>query len=107
MLAKYLKDLRAARVVSPSQAVSSLGAGWTPSEDGAVSKEFLFDDFQQASNFMNRYADYCAQLNHTPEWSNVYNRVNVRLVNREFSGVTDKEVTIGKYLNTVSTATLN
>ena len=107
MLAKYLKDLRAARVVSASQAVSSLGAGWTPKDDGSVSKEFTFDDFQQASNFMNRFADHCAQLNHTPEWSNVYNRVNVRLSNREFSGLTQKEISIGKYLNTVSTATLN
>ena len=56
---------------------------------------------------MNRYADYCAQLNHTPEWFNVYNRVNVTLRNQEFSAVTDKEVRIGQYLDTVSKATLN
>ena len=56
---------------------------------------------------MNRYADICAQLNHTPEWSNVYNRVSVRLQNKEFNAVTAKEVQIGQYLNTVSKATLN
>ena len=67
----------------------------------------MFDDFIQASNFMQRYADYSAQVNHTPEWSNVYNKVNVRLHNQEFSGVTSKEVDIGQFLNTVSTATLN
>ena len=60
MLAKYLKEMRAARVVSASQAVSSLGAGWTTSESGGVQKEFLFDDFIQASNFMQRYSDHCA-----------------------------------------------
>ena len=92
MLAKYLKEMRAARVVSASQAVGSLGAGWKEAENGALEKEFLFDDFMQASNFMQRYADMCAQVNHTPEWSNVYNRVNVRLQNREFEGVTQKEV---------------
>ena len=56
---------------------------------------------------MNRFAAYCAQINHTPEWSNVYNRVSVRLINREFNAVTAKEVQIGQYLNTVSKATLN
>ena len=67
----------------------------------------MFEDFVQASNFMCRYADYCSQVNHTPEWSNVYNRVNVRLHNREFNGVTAKEVEIGQYLNTVGKVTLN
>ena len=56
---------------------------------------------------MTRYADYCSKVNHTPEWSNVYNRVNVRLHNSEFNGVTSKEVKIGEYLNTVSKDTLN
>ena len=56
---------------------------------------------------MTRYADYCAQLNHTPEWFNVYNRVNVTLRNAEFDAVTEKEVRIGKYLDVVSKATLN
>ena len=107
MLAKYLKDLRQAKVVSAAQAVGTLGAGWTASESGAVSKEFMFDDFIQASNFMNRYAAYCSSVNHTPEWSNVYNKVNVTLLNSEFSGVTEKEVQIGEYLNMVSTATIN
>ena len=107
MLAKYLKEMRAARVVSASQAVGTLGAGWKEGPNGALEKEFLFDDFMQASNFMQRYADFCSQVNHTPEWSNVYNRVNVRLQNREFDGVTKKEVEIGHYLNTVSQATLN
>ena len=107
MLAKYLKDLRAAKVIQSSQALSALGAGWTQGENGSVQKEFIFDDFVQASNFMSRYADFCHKVNHAPEWSNVYNRVNVRLHNSEFNGMTQKEVDIGQYLNTVSQATLN
>ena len=107
MLAKYLKEMRASKVVQASKAVSTLGSGWTQGENGGVQKEFMFDDFIQASNFMQRYSDYCAQVNHCPEWSNVYNRVNVRLHNDEFSGVTSKEVAIGEFLNQVSTATLN
>ena len=56
---------------------------------------------------MNRYADYCAQVNHTPEWFNVYNRVNVTLRNPEFSAVTTKELSIGQYLETVCKANIN
>ena len=107
MLAKYLKELRSAKVVSAAQAAGTLGAGWSASANGAVTKEFTFDDFIQASNFMSRYAAYCSQVNHTPEWSNVYNRVNVTLHNAEFEGVTEKEVEIGQYLNMVSGATIN
>ena len=107
MLANYLRGLRQARVVPAAQAIGQLGSGWSAAEDGSMQREFLFDDFVQVSNFMNRYAAICAQLNHTPEWSNVYNRVNVRLQNREFSGVTSKELQIGQYLNTVSKVTLN
>ena len=66
MLANYLKNMRQARVVSASQALSTLGSGWTAGDNGAMKREFMFDDFIQASNFMNRYASYCAQLNHTP-----------------------------------------
>lgn len=46
-------------------------------------------------------------MNHAPEWSNVYNRVNVKLHNAEFKGVTTKEVSMGKYLDLVSNVTLN
>ena len=107
MLAKALKEMRATKIVPQAQALSSLGGGWQQAEQGAITKDFMFDDFVQASNFMQRYADFCHQVNHGPEWSNVYNRVTVRLHNQEFNGVTRKEVQIGKYLDTVSAATLN
>ena len=107
MLANYLRNLRQARVVSSPQALTSLGSGWSVGSNGSMQREFIFDDFKQASSFMNRYADYCSQLNHTPQWFNVYNRVNVTLHNPEFNGVTSKEVQIGCYLNTVSKATIN
>ena len=64
--------------------MSTLGSGWTEGQDGAITKEFTFEDFTQASNFMERYTDYCQKVNGSPEWSNVYNRVSVRLYNAEF-----------------------
>ena len=84
MLAKALKEMRASRIVTASEACGSLGEGWSAGENGTITKEFMFKDFMEASNFMNRYANYCSKVNHTPEWFNVYNRVNVTLQNKEF-----------------------
>ena len=106
MLARYLKELRGAKVVTSSLAISSLGAGWTEGENGAIEKQFTFDDFTVAANFMDRYTEYCHKVNAAPEWSNVYNRVNVKLHNDEFNGVTMKEVNLGKYLDMVSTVSI-
>ena len=107
MLARYLKDLRSAKVVSTSSAISSLGAGWTEGANGAIEKQFEFADFTVAANFMQRYTEYCHKVNAEPEWSNVYNKVTVKLHNAEFNAVTTKEVNLGKYLDMVSTVTLD
>ena len=56
---------------------------------------------------MERYTEYCHKVNGSPEWSNVYNRVSVRLHSLEFNGVTTKEVSMGRYLDLVSKVTLN
>ena len=107
MLAKYLKDLRKAQVVQSAMAQSQLGAGWEVAEDGALTKEFVFEDHNIAAFFMARYADYCQKVNLAPQWSNVYNRVNVRLANAEFGGVTTKELNAGMYLEAVATVRLS
>jgi 4a-hydroxytetrahydrobiopterin dehydratase len=107
MLASYLRQMRQRSVLSTSQALSQLGSGWTESDDGALSKSFEFEDYKMASNFIARYTDYCQKVNQVPEWSNVYNKVSVRLLNAEFSAVTTKEVQVGKYLDMVSEQTIN
>ena len=66
MLARYLKDLRGAKVVSASNAISSLGAGWTEGSNGAIEKQFEFADFTVAANFMDRYTEYCHKVNAEP-----------------------------------------
>ena len=108
MLAKYLKGIRASRVLaSPQAAVSQLGSQWQVSACGnGLQKSYEFCDFYEASNFIQRYTDYCQKVNHVPQWSNVYNKVNVTLTNAEFNAVTEKEVSLGKYLDIVSKAHL-
>jgi len=54
---------------------------------------------------MQRYTEYCQKVGMQPVWSNVYNKVSVRLSNKEF-GITSKEVSAGSFLDMVSTKSL-
>ena len=62
----------------------------------------MFNDFKEASNFVHRYSQYCQKTGTNPQWSNVYNRVNVTLSNEEFGEISTKEVQIANYLDMLS-----
>jgi 4a-hydroxytetrahydrobiopterin dehydratase len=53
-------------------------SSWTAT-DNALSKTFVFADFAEAFAFMTRVALIAEQLDHHPEWSNVWNRVSITL----------------------------
>lgn len=68
-------------------------SGWTAVEGrDAIRKSFRFDDFNAAWAFMSRAALKAEQLDHHPEWSNVYNRVDVLLATHDADGVTELDV---------------
>jgi 4a-hydroxytetrahydrobiopterin dehydratase len=72
--------------------------GWT--EDGnAITKTFEFADFAAAIAFMNRAAGPIDEMNHHPEWTNVYNRVEVRLTSHDTGGVTDRDIRLAGVLD--------
>tara|TARA_B110001450_G_C17288791_1_gene346577 strand:- start:120 stop:374 length:255 start_codon:yes stop_codon:yes gene_type:complete len=48
---------------------------------------------------MMRYSEFCQKTGTTPQWSNVYNTVNVEITNEEFGSVTTKDVETAKYLD--------
>lgn len=71
-------------------------AGWTKveGERDAVRKVFKFADFKTAFGFMTRVALKAEQMDHHPEWFNVYNTVDITLSTHDAGGVTtlDKEL---------------
>ncbi len=67
----------------------------------ALCRTFTFEDFNQAFGFMARAALKAEQMNHHPEWFNVYNRVEVTLVTHEADGVTEKDFELAAFMDGV------
>ena len=79
--------------------------GWTLVQGGsAIEKHFVFNDFRQAFGFMTQSALAAEKIDHHPEWSNVYNRVSVRLTTHDSGGVTQSDVALAQAMNSISQA---
>ena len=65
----------------------------------AITRTFQFASFNAAWGFMSRVALRAEQMNHHPEWFNVYNRVEVTLATHDAGGVTDLDVKLAKFMN--------
>ena len=77
-----------------------LQAGWTL-QDGrdALQKSFKFNNFAEAFGWMTSSAIWAEKLNHHPEWSNVYNRVEVTLTTHDADGLTALDVKLAKKMD--------
>lgn len=78
-------------------------AGWRE-VDGrdAIRKTFQFKTFNQAFGFMTRVALKADKMGHHPEWFNVYNKVDVTLSTHDAGGLTDLDVTLARFMDTVA-----
>src|SRR6202044_3433505 len=66
--------------------------GWSEVKGrDAISKKFVFADFNEAFGFMARVALAAEKLDHHPEWSNVYKTVEVTLSTHDAGGLTERE----------------
>ena len=76
-------------------------SGWSKvgGERDAIQKTYKFKDFNQAFGFMTRVAIKADQLDHHPEWFNVYNRVEVLLATHDADGVTELDVTLAAFMD--------
>lgn len=62
----------------------------------AILRTFEFDGFDEAFAFMTRIALHAEKHDHHPEWSNVYNRVSMRLTTHDAGGVTVKDLALAR-----------
>lgn len=86
-----------------SEALASL-AGWShDATRDAITKKFKFRDFNAAFGWMTRVALLAEKMNHHPEWSNVYNRVDVTLTTHDANegkgGLTEKDIKLAKAMD--------
>ena len=77
--------------------------GWR-AVDGrdAISKNYTFADFNAAFGFMTRVALKADKMDHHPEWSNVYNKLDVVLTTHDAGGVTAKDVELAAFMDEAS-----
>lgn len=64
--------------------------GWTRDGD-TLRKRFAFTDFSEAFGWMARVALAAEKADHHPDWTNVYNRVDVALSSHDVGGITERD----------------
>jgi 4a-hydroxytetrahydrobiopterin dehydratase len=87
-----------------AKAACAMLDGWKPGEDGrdAIVKAVLFHDFSAAFAFMTRVAMQAEAMGHHPEWFNVYNRVEILLTTHDADGVTDLDVEMAQFIDSIT-----
>jgi len=65
-------------------------------------KEFIFKDFNEAFAFMNKAAVIINEMDHHPEWTNIYNKIIIKLSTHDAGNiVTDKDRELAKRLDEI------
>ena len=89
--------------IGAQEAVTKL-SGWTvkAGDRDAIEKSFKFSDFKTACGFMSSCALKAEQMDHHPEWFNVYNRVEVTLTTHDADGVTALDVELATFMDALA-----
>ena len=67
--------------------------------DDAIHTSFEFDNFKHCINEMQRIAFECEALNHHPEWTNVYNVLDIKLTTHDVGGVTILDIELAEIID--------
>lgn len=75
-------------------------AGWSLDPSGkAITKQFKFATFRDAIGFITSVAEDAEELDHHPEWTNVYNKIDVRLTTHDADGLTQLDVELAERMD--------
>ena len=76
--------------------------GWEKSTDDlAIKKTFVFSNFIEALGWMVKAGVWAEKLNHHPEWSNVYNRVTIRLTTHDLGGLSSRDADLAQAIDSL------
>jgi 4a-hydroxytetrahydrobiopterin dehydratase len=85
-----------------AQALDEL-KGWSEvAGRDAIAKSYKFADFNAAFAFMTRVALAAEKADHHPEWFNVYNRVDITLSTHDAGGLSEHDVALAKFIDSVA-----
>ncbi len=74
--------------------------GWSETSGrDAITRKFVFADFNEAFGFMTRAALVAEKLDHHPEWFNVYKTVEVTLSTHDAGGLTERDVKLAEIMD--------
>ncbi len=77
--------------------------GWSDvSGRDAITKKFIFKNFNEAFGFMSRVALVAEKMDHHPEWSNVYKTVDVTLSTHDAGGLTELDVKLAEAMDKIA-----
>jgi len=77
--------------------------GWSYSEN-AIHTSFEFENFKEAFTLMTRIAFEAEAQQHHPDWSNVYNQLEITLSTHDADGVTEKDFKMAKAIEAIVNA---
>lgn len=69
--------------------------------DGALETTFEFKNFKETFSIMTRIAFECEAQQHHPDWSNVYNTLNIRLKTHDVGGVSENDFKLAESIEAI------
>jgi 4a-hydroxytetrahydrobiopterin dehydratase len=78
-------------------------AGWSLEDSGqALVRTMKFADFSEAFGFLSRVALHAEKVDHHPEFTSVWNRVDFRLTSHDAGGVTERDLSLARTINAIA-----
>jgi 4a-hydroxytetrahydrobiopterin dehydratase len=79
--------------------------GWNLMSDrDAITRQFRFTDFSAAFGFMTRVALAAEKADHHPEWTNVWNRVDILLTTHDAGGLSRRDIDLARIIDGLAAA---
>jgi 4a-hydroxytetrahydrobiopterin dehydratase len=95
MIQKLSSEQRAAQIAQLD--------GWQSVEGrDAIKRQLRFADFNEAFGFMTRVAIKAQEMDHHPEWFNVYSNVEITLSTHEANGITERDIRLARFIDEIA-----